>query len=39
VGYLSWTYIEEKVLNRKKDALKFVKSVTDRLSAALPKRT
>lgn len=39
VGYLSWTYVEEKVLNRKKQALAFVKSVTDRLSAALPKRT
>lgn len=39
VGYLSWTYVEEKVLNRKKQALAFVKSATDRLSAALPKRT
>ena len=39
VGYLSWTYVEEKVLNRKKGALQFVRAVTDRLSAALPRRT
>ena len=29
-GYLSWTYVELKVLNKKKSAISYVKSVTDR---------
>ena len=30
VGYLSWTYVESKVLMRKKAVVKFVRSLTDR---------
>jgi peptidoglycan/LPS O-acetylase OafA/YrhL len=32
VGYLSWTYVESKVLNKKKAAIKFIRSLTDRIS-------
>lgn len=28
-GYLSWTFIESKIMDRKNDAIKFVKSLTD----------
>jgi peptidoglycan/LPS O-acetylase OafA/YrhL len=35
-GYLSWTYVESKVLHKKKAAINFVRSWTDRLS---PSRT
>ncbi|ELX08031.1 acyltransferase 3 [Janthinobacterium sp. HH01] len=32
-GYLSWTFIESKVMNRKNDAIQFVNSFTDRVSS------
>lgn len=33
-GYVSWTYVESRILDKKKPAIQFVQSITDRIKAA-----
>lgn len=37
-GYLSWTLVESRVMDRKNSAIKFVKSLTDKFNSAVPKK-
>src|SRR5471030_2740487 len=38
-GYLSWTFIESKVMDRKNVAIQFVKSFSDRIVSVFPSST
>jgi peptidoglycan/LPS O-acetylase OafA/YrhL len=38
-GYISWTFVESRIMNRKNAAIKLVRAFTDRIVAPAPRKT